>query len=362
MQLVQIAPGLPPAPDGVGGYAAALARGLARYQVTSRFLVPPGSWQSAGALPAEPIGERSAQGLARQLAGLDAATVLLHYANYGYERRGCPAWLVHGLGRWRAEAPSRRLVTMFHEVFATGPPWRSSFWLSPAQRRLAARLLRASDGAATSLGLYARMLARWRPGPRVLVAPVLSPLGEPVEVPDPESRRPRVMLVFGGAGNRRRVFTGVKGDLAAACTALRITEVLDLGPPHDALPERVGTVPVRALGARPEDEVKAVLLRSYAGFVAYPPAFLGKSTVFAAYCAHGLVPVCAWPRRGRRPEAAEDRPPYWDAGAEPPPADAAALAASARAWYRGHDLARQAAAFRALLCGPGAEAGSRAAP
>ena len=25
------------------------------------------------------------------------STVLLHYANYGYQRRGCPAWLVEGL-------------------------------------------------------------------------------------------------------------------------------------------------------------------------------------------------------------------------------------------------------------------------
>ena len=37
---------------------------------------------------------------------------------------------------------------------------------------------------------------------------------------------------------------------------------------------------------------------SLAGFVAYPAPFLPKSTVFAAYCAHRVLPVCAWPSRG----------------------------------------------------------------
>jgi cobalamin biosynthesis protein CbiG len=64
MELIQIVPYLPPAHEGVGGYAAALARELReRLGVESRFVTgdpAPGS------------------------------TVLLHYANYGYQTRGCP--------------------------------------------------------------------------------------------------------------------------------------------------------------------------------------------------------------------------------------------------------------------------------
>ncbi len=95
--------------------------------------------------------------------------------------------------------------------------------------------------------------------------------------------------------------------------------------------------------------MSAILLGCYAGFLAYPPPFLAKSTVFAAYCAHGLVPVCAWPRPGREPSAAGERPPFWAPGEQPPPADPAELAARARAWYAGHDLERQTAALGALL-------------
>jgi hypothetical protein len=209
------------------------------------------------------------------------------------------------------------------------------------------------------------MLARWGPRREVMVAPVFSTLGEPAAVPAIADRRPRALVVFGGAGNRRRAWGEARASLAAACRALEIAEILDLGPPLSELPARLDGVPVRALGTLPPAEASAVLLRCQAGFLAYPAPFLPKSTVFAAYCAHGLVPVCAGPHGPRRPprprpatvadsaDAAAERPPFWDlGGAEPAPRDPAELAARAHAWYSGHDLERQAAQFHLLLAEP----------
>jgi hypothetical protein len=367
MKVLQIVPNLPPAIDGVGSYAAALGQALAGLDVSSRFLVGDRDWPGTAklrcgerlpgavglAIPADlesaVIGEHSAAALADQLPADPAGIVLVHYVNYGYERRGCPTWLVRGVVRWRAGAPERRLVTCFHEVYAGGPPWRSSFWASPIQRRLAACLLRASDGAATSLALYGRMLARWRPRRQVMVTPVFSTVGEPTGVPLPGERKPRTMVVFGGASNRRRAYGDLREALAAACRGLGITEIVDVGPPVAALPMHIDGVPVRALGTLPEREVSGVLLRSFAGFLGYPAPFLAKSTVFAAYCAHGLVPVCAWPRRARFPS--EDRPPFWEPDRDLAPSEPASLAARARAWYGAHELARQAPRFRSLLSG-----------
>jgi hypothetical protein len=378
MTVLHIVPNLEPEICGVGSYAVALARALARLGLDSRFLVADPAWRpsepaadpdwrpSEGVPPlaAASIGERTADALVRQLTKDGAKLVLLHYVNYSYARRGCPWWLVEGVTRWRRESdqigsatadePGKRLVTFFHEVQAFGPPWRSSFWTHFCQRSLAARLLRASDEAATGAALYSRILARSRQSPPVLEIPVLSPLGEPAVVPPPEQRQ-RTMLVHGGAGNRRRAYGELHDLLALACRSLGITKILDVGPPYPGQPEDVDGVPVEIKGRKLDRDVSAILLDSYAGFLGYPPVLLAKSTVFAAYCAHGLVPVCAWARRrpAREPQL---EPPFWAVGAEPVPADPAKLAARAHAWYAAHDQAHQAAFFYDLFATPAAGA------
>jgi len=323
LKVVQIVPAVPPAIGGVTGYAEALAGALAgRAGIESRFVSP------------------RAGGLDRELAG--AGTLLLHYANYGYERRGCPAELVAGLEAWRAGGESRRLVSVFHEVYASGPPWRSSFWLSPRQRRLASRLAALSDALLTTLGLYAGLLEQLAPGVRVTVAPVFSTVGEPAV--DEMGPRPPVMAVFGGAGARVRAYGEALPELAAACRALGIEEILDLGPDAGA-PALVAGLPVRRTGTLPAAEVSRHLLAARAGFLAYPPGFLAKSTIFAAYCAHGLAPVCVWKGRGGGTAEA----PLWQAAGP----GVQEVAAAARGWYRGHALDLQVETYRRLLIGDG---------
>jgi hypothetical protein len=310
MELIQVVPQLPPAPEGVGSYAAALAGGLReRLGVETRFV-------AGDSVP----------------EALSGSTLLLHYANYGYQTRGCPVSLVRGLLRWRRSA-GYRLVTMFHEVYANGPPWRSSFWISPLQRQLAAALARGSDGVVTSLALYAGLLTRLAPGVEVHVSPVFSTVGEPARVPPLRERRP-AMVVFGGPGVRGRAYGEGREALAAACRTLGIEEVLDIGPALSSPQPALGSIPVRTLGPLPAAEVSRLLLGSLAGFLAYPPAFLPKSTIYAAYCAHGLLPVHSGEKA--------------DAG------DAQARATAAREWYLGHSLARQAELFAQLLGGDGA--------
>ncbi len=79
-----------------------------------------------------------------------------------------------------------------------------------------------------------------------------------------------------------------------------------MGPPLEGTEETVGGIPVRRHGVLPAAEVSRLLLGSLAGFVAYPAYFLPKSTIFAAYCAHGVLPVQAWRRRSLD---GRDRPP-----------------------------------------------------
>lgn len=329
MRIVQIVPRSDSATTGgVSSYALALGRELAdRFGIESDLL---------------PAGD-SLEG--RELG---APACVLHYVNYAYHPRGCPAGLARDLRRWRLGGPAvgaageRRLVTFFHEVYATGPFWRSSFWLAPVQRRIAAELARTSDRVATSLELYGRMLEHFHPRGPIVVTPVLSTVGEPDPVPALADREPR-MLVFGGPGARSRAYGPERETLAAACRLLGIEEISDVGPPLAMpLPGTLDGVPIRALGPLPAAEVSARMLAARAGFLSYPIAFLPKSSIFAAYCAHGLLPVCA----GKVAESG--RPPHWNPSLE---ADSSLqeLADAARAWYLGHSVARQAESFRDLL-------------
>jgi hypothetical protein len=111
-------------------------------------------------------------------------------------------------------------------------------------------------------------------------------------------------------------------------------------------------VPVRRLGPQPAAEVSALLAGSVAAFAAYPPPFLPKSTIFAACCAHRALPVCAWPRPRRDPGPV---PPFWRPGNGAVSwEELQAVADRAHAWYGGHSLDRQAAAYGDLLFPHGA--------
>lgn len=341
IRIVQIVPRLPPPAEGVGSFAQGLEEALlAGPGIASRLLAA-----GPGAPGAEPQARAFAARLERE-AGEDP--VLLHYVGYGYQPRGCPSWLVDGLAAWKAGG-RRRLVTLFHEVHASGPPWRSSFWLSPSQRRLAARLAVLSDGRVTSLAHYRRLLRRRTPGLEVAVLPVFSTVGEPADVL-PLAARARRLVVFGGPGGRARAYQRHAGRLDAACRALRLDEVWDVGPPGGAAaPVEVAGRPLRRLGELPAAQVNALLAESLAGFVAYPPRFLAKSTVFAAYCAHGMLPLCAAPMRQEDEKDEGEAPPFWEPGHPASQEELQTVAGQAWTWYRAHTAAVHAALYRELL-------------
>ncbi len=338
-RIVQIVPRLPPPEEGVGGIALTVASALADLGVESRFVVPAphgAAARSAGLDVVEVAPEPAA--LAAALDGTER--MILHYAGYGYHPRGVPRWLAAGLGR-----TDGALWTQFHEVWATGPPWRSSFWLGPLQRRIVRALGDRSERVTTSLDLYADLLRgvlsnRSR---EIAVRPVISGIGEPAEIPPFGSRAPRLVL-FGGAGVRGRAYEIDSAKIEAAAHELALTEIWDIGPGGVA-PQSLGTLPIRRMGALAASDVSAILAESTAGFLSYPLGFLGKSSVFAAYAAHGMLPICS----GRPVSGARPGVPFWDAAAPPPASHAPGIAAAGRTWYEGHSLARQAGEIAAWV-------------
>ncbi len=349
MQLVQIVPMLPPVLSGVGDFATLLARELLdQHGVGTRFVVGDPAWNAPDAVApfaAAAVPARTPDALC---AALDATpsgpsdAVLLHYVGYGYAHRGCPFWIADALERWKRLAPPaarRRLIVLFHEVYAFGPPWSSAFWTSPFQRRLAARLARTADARRITTTLSADNLrGTLRRGENLptTIAPVFCTLGEPADIP-PLAARDRQMVVFGSRPVRAEVYATGRADLEAFCARHGITRVVDVGA---SLPGGVRLdVPVEETGPLPAAGANALFARSLAGYFTYPAPHLGKSSIFAAYCAHRMVPVTFAANRDAREGLRAGV--HYLAG----PGDGAAfdaVADAAHAWYGQHRLRNHA--------------------
>jgi hypothetical protein len=295
VQILQILPYLPPTITGVGDYGYLLAQQLrADHDINTRFLLCDPIWHGVRDLDGFIVDQLESRQMIEFQKKLNfcgtADAVLLHYVGYGYQKRGSPVWLVRGLQRWKARNRNCKLIVMFHELYAFGPPWRSSFWTSHLQRFLAKSLALLSNHCITNLQASMQALVQMtsRPLSHFSVLPVFSTIGEPKGSISFTKKSPR-MAVFGSAGWRRQAYDAYGTVLDQACQKLGISEIIDIGPPCDAVPD-LSTAWV-AKGILSAEEVSRQLLNTRAGFFVYPARCLGKSSVFAAYAAHGLIPV-----------------------------------------------------------------------
>ncbi|MGA9378555.1 MAG: hypothetical protein WBV73_07270 [Phormidium sp.] len=358
MQVISIVPNLPPAIDGVGDYALNLARQLHKdFGVDTHFII--GNPREIEAPKTEvfsaiQVQEHSAANLLTILKNnyQQASTVLLHYVGYGYAKRGCPFWLVNALEKWRSANVNCSLVIMFHEVYATGPIWSSSFWLSPLQKNLAMRLSRSSDRCLTSKQGYAKILRELSAGKQIQIPtlPVFSNIGEPKSVP-PLTERSKRLVIFGSSSNRQRVYHRSRNALECTCQELEIEEILDVGPAMGIDISSINGIPVVKMGKRTADEISKIMLNSRAGFFDYHTEYLSKSTIFAAYCAHGLIPIGTF-YSDLQVDGLEVGKHYWLA--DRPTGKLTlergqAIAHQAYAWYQNHNLSAQAKLFFTYL-------------
>ena len=346
---------LPPAIDGVGDYALNLARQLRKdFGIQTHFIVGNPTWLGASEIegfPVSQVTDNSANSLFKVLSDRPFP-VLLHYVGYGYAKRGCPIWLVDGLQRWKSLYPQRSLVTMFHEIYASSNhPWESAFWLSFLQKNLATRLAQTSDRCITSKQLYADIITQISKGKhnQVPFFPVFSNVGEPDRV-SPLSERQKQLVIFGGIANRIRVYQKSEAVLDQVCQILSIQEILDIGTPTGLTPQAIGDVPILELGQLPSEKISEIMSNAIAGFFNYHPDFLAKSTIFAAYCSHGLLPISAKSSTSDT-DCIKTGEHYW-ALSENEAIDAKmleAIANNAIYWYHNHDLANQSKLFLHLL-------------
>jgi hypothetical protein len=349
--LVQIVPGAVPLLNGVGDFALTIARALRREcGVGTRFLVGNPGWAAGDAIegfPAQRIDARSSSALLEALSvGAARTPVLLQLSPYGYDRQGVPAWLLEALAAWKRLGRGRsRLITYFHELYAMGPPWRRSFWMSPLQRRCVRRIAGLSDHSMTNLSAYARRLMRWQgDGTPIDVLPVVSSVGEPAAPPETHGRR---MLVWGSAAAKQEIYGRHRRALERVVGLAGISSIVEVGPRSTATPRSAGGVSIDALGVLEAATVAGEIAACSLGVVSYNPECLAKSSIFAAYCAHRR-PALVLPFATGRYAACDGLEPgthFLPADADASALQGAALwqvAEAAQGWYAGHASARHA--------------------
>jgi hypothetical protein len=293
MRILQIIPRVPPPICGVADYSLNLARALgSQHGIETTFV--------SGAPPAHGIekwGEFSLVGAARHRPGEFASQLLerpesegliLHYSAYGFAKRGTPLWLALALLKLKKVRPAIPIVVMFHELGSRGTTWRSSsFWNWPVQQWIIRRLYEVASAAVTNRAAYAADLRRNSPDQlkSTSVLPVSSGFGEPAFL-RPFSDRANFMAFFGWPMSAEKW----KAVLPRLLRALDLSKASKLVVFRHPLPQDFDPgIPIVTHGILPPEEISAMLADCRFAFSDYDPAYLGKSSLFAAYCAHGLA-------------------------------------------------------------------------
>jgi hypothetical protein len=342
--ILQIVPRLPGSLDGVGDYAFRLAQELrARADIDTKFVAPPFS-------------------LTRPNEFEDCYGIVLHYVNYGYQSRGVPRHLP-ALLRELKRSVGGKFVTIFHELYATAPPWRSAFWLRRLQKSIARTVAGLSDMSVVSSETMRDLLQKISSASPISILPVVSTIGEPtLAVAQFVRRDPHRWVIFGGTHL-------VESSLCSfLCTFQSIPEpfaprelFLIGGEENEAVRRELGQL--RGVESQYCPAIKAetaseVLLTCSFAWLDYfrqrhvPTDTILKSASFASYCAHGVIPV--FPHEGSPISLRGDRMPgpYFTATDRSNLSsiqDRAKIAGGIYDWYRRHasveHLARAIAEF-----------------
>lgn len=303
---VHIVPVVPPEFSGLGDYC---------YQLWKHWPEPRPEWTvlskrvtAEGREHWSEVNLRSFElnqaGLLQELLREPADHVVLHYVGYAYARRGAPIWLPPALKAWK-ERSQGRLGVVFHELYATGPAWKSEFWTSPFQKRIVRQFVEIADRWITSCPRYERVLREaFKADPtRGRVVPV----GSNIDLVDPQAERPCSkeglrLAVFGFPLTRLRTLRHHAGVIQSLHDRGKLAGITMMGAAEKSVERAQEIADFRKLLPQVQwsevidasaGEISKSLSTHHVGLIHNPPDILGKSGVYAAYSLHGLAVLAA---------------------------------------------------------------------
>jgi hypothetical protein len=296
--LIQIVPRLTPENCGVSDHAIQLAQELhAAFGVDTAFVVLNSDERCNAPYPVVHCAPSQLLEACLSLSEGRPGALLVHLSGYGYSPDGAPTLLADALANVRADGRFQ-VAVYFHELFATGMPWKSAFWYSRRQEKAVRRIAEECDLLVTNTRHHANWLEREpviRSKDPIQLLPVFSTIGES-RAPAPVAERDPAIAIFGLAATRQRGYEKLS-SLPGLLNDLGIKEICDIGPDFD-VPAELNGIPVRRHGTLAAADLASQLSQTRFGFLSHDSFSLAKSSIFAGYCAQGTIPVIAQPFSG----------------------------------------------------------------
>jgi len=298
--VLQIVPRVPGGLDGVGDYALTLAAKLRdQFGCRTVFATPDASSSTS----VRDFEVRPLDRICDPIHEFDR--ILLHYVNYGYQKRGVPFGLLSIVRRTRRQHRGK-LLTIFHELYASGPPSSSAFWLQPIQIHLTKSVARLSDECIVSSENFQQELLRLAPNARIHLHPTPSGLEEPtLSRQQIVHRDPHRWVVIGGTVLSERSLRSFARAIQWIPQSVAPRTLFVLGGNENPVTQSLLSELRIESDYRPRiaaaDASEILETCSFAWFDYFrrsdvETSVILKSSAFAAACAHGVIPVL--PHRG----------------------------------------------------------------
>lgn len=360
--IIHIVPQLPPTICGVGDYATLVGQRIEELTLRTRCAYLACGHRKSTHLNTDVVAVdatgscdpsriwRATDHLATRFP-VDNITLLLHYSGYGYNAGGAPAWLASALETPPARFANLRLITFYHELYATGWPWERAFWKSGSQRGVATRIARKSNRVITNRAES----AHWLTAAAELSHDDVQCLPMPSNVDEPTAmtswrKRPPVAVMFGGARFKRRFLSHSNcSSVVNICQRLGVRRIVNLGEVVSWKPcgRYAKEIDFIQTGYLPASEISSYFQSARIALVEYFPGYYAKSSVFAAAAAHGVAPILTRNAESEKDDLVSgenylETRDLIERGASEIAERVDHVSAGIVAWYQGHNIARHA--------------------
>lgn len=282
-RITHIAPALPPAVNGVGDFCKILADNLAKEVAIKHSYLVTKSPDS----PDENVDVFQSATFLSLLHKQNPNVIILHYVGYAYDKHGLPFYLASGIRQFKKSAKCKVLV-FFHELFADSRSLlKLPFYTSGLQKLIVRQLCTYADSVFTNCQVYDEELNKITKSKRPpgICTGIFSNI--PEELYDNREKETSSAVVFGSLSRRNAVYANK--NLKAVLDNVKITTIYDVGP--GTISCDYPNIDVKVMGPLPSEKLAVYLNKAKFGLLHYKPELLGKSGIFSAYTAFGVIPL-----------------------------------------------------------------------